>query len=169
MATNILPSVEYDIFPYSEATHRQLRILYGAGLQSNNYIDTTVYNKVKENLFLQKLNVAFVVRKKWGSVAVMLVGSNYFHDFSKNRIQLSSSLNIRIFKGLSVEIEGGVAHINDQLNLKKGGITEAERLLRLRELATRYRIDGGIELTYTFGSIYNNVVNPRFNSSNFYY
>jgi hypothetical protein len=99
----------------------------------------------------------------------MLVGSNYFHDFSKNRIQLNSSLNIRIFKGLSVEIEGGVAHINDQLNLKKGGITEAERLLRLRELATKYRIDGGIELTYTFGSIYNNVVNPRFNSSNFYY
>ena len=169
LATNILPSVEYDIFPYSEATHRQLRILYGAGLQANNYIDTTVFNKVKENLFLQRLNVAFEVRKKWGSIAVMLVGSNYFHDFSKNRIQLNSSLNIRIFKGLSVEIEGGVAHINDQLNLKKGGITEAERLLRLRELATRYRINGGIELTYTFGSIYNNVVNPRFNSSNFYF
>lgn len=169
LATNILPSVEYDIFPYSEATHRQLRILYGAGMQVNNYIDTTVFNKVKENLFLQRLNVAFEVRKKWGSIAVMLVGSNYFHDFSKNRVQLNSSLNIRIFKGLSVEIEGGVAHINDQLNLKKGGITEAERLLRLRELATKYRIEGGIELTYTFGSIYNNVVNPRFNSSNFYY
>lgn len=167
LAANILPSVEYDIFPYSEATHRQLRILYGAGFQGNNYIDTTVFNKVKENLLLQKLNIAFEVRKKWGSIGVLLVGSNYFHDFSKNRIELNSSLNIRIFKGLSVQIEGGIAHINDQLNLKKGGITEAERLLRLRELATRYRIDGGVELTYTFGSIYNNVVNPRFSSSRF--
>lgn len=169
LATNILPSVEYDIFPYSESTHRQLRILYGAGLQVNNYIDTTVYNKVKENLFLQRMNIAFEVRKKWGSVSVTVIGSNFFHDFSKNRVQLNSSVNIRVFKGLSVRVRGGVAHINDQLNLKKGGITEAERLLRLRELATRYRVDGGITLTYTFGSIYNNVVNPRFNSSNFYF
>jgi len=164
-----LPSVEYDIFPYSEATHRQLRILYSAGYQLNNYVDTTVYNKSKENLGLQMLNIAFQVQKKWGSINLLLTGSNYFHDFSKNRVELNSSVNIRIFKGLSLRINGGIAHINDQLNLKKGNITEAERLLQLRELATRYRIEGGIELTYTFGSIYNNVVNPRFNSSNFHY
>lgn len=168
-ATDFLPSVEYDIYPYSESTHRQLRILYGAGIQLNNYIDSTVYNKVKENLFLHRLNIAFQVQKKWGSVNLLLIGSNYFHDFSKNRIELNSSVNIRIAKGLSIQINGGVAHINDQLNLKKGGISEAERLLQLRELATKYRVGGGIELTYTFGSIYNNIVNPRFNSSNFHF
>ena len=169
LAANVLPSVEYNIFPYRESTHRQLRILYGAGFQANNYIDTTVYNKTRENLFLQRLNIALESRKKWGSVSVSIIGSNYFHDFSMNRIQLNSFINVRIFKGLSVRVRGGVAHINDQLNLKKGGITEAERLLRLRELATKYRIDGGIALRYTFGSIYNNVVNPRFNTSNFYF
>ncbi len=165
--TDILPSVEYDIFPYSESTHRQLRILYGAGMQINNYIDTTVYNKMEETLYLEKLKIAFQIREKWGSVNLLLIGSNYFHDFSKNRIELAASLNIRIFKGLSLQINGGVAHINDQLNLKKGDVSEAERLLQLRELATKYRVEGGIELTYTFGSIYNNVVNPRFTSSNF--
>jgi hypothetical protein len=67
-----------------------------------------------------------------------------------------------LFNGLSLRLSGGVAHINDQYNLKKGDISEAERLLRLTELATKYRIDGGVEITYTFGSIYNNVVNPRF-------
>jgi len=167
--TNFLPSVEYDIYPYSEATHRQLRILYSAGYQFNSYVDTSVYNKVKENLGLQMLNIAFQVQKKWGSINLLLTGSNYFHDFSKNRIELNSSVYIRIFKGLALRINGGVAHINDQFNLKKGDISEAERLLQLREFATRYRIEGGIELTYTFGSIYNNVVNPRFNSSNFHY
>ena len=166
---NVLPSVEYDIFSYSEATHRQLRILYGAGYQFNNYVDTTVYNKTKENLYLQMLNVAFQVQKKWGSINLALVGSNYFHDFSKNRLELISSVNIRIFKGLSLQVEGGVAHLTDQLNLKKGSISEAERLLQLRELSTKYRIEGGIEITYTFGSIYNNVVNPRFSSSDFHY
>ena len=167
--TDFLPSIEYDIYPYSEATHRQLRILYGVGLQINNYIDSTVYNKVKETLYLHRLNIAFQLQKKWGSINLLLIGSNYFHDFSKNRIELNASVLIRIFKGLSLNINGGVAHINDQLSLKKGDISEAERLLRLRELATKYRLEGGIELTYTFGSIYNNIVNPRFSSSNFHY
>ena len=165
----ILPSVEYDIFPYSESTHRQLRILYSAGYQYNKYIDTTIYNKVSEGLYLQMLNIAFQIQKKWGSINMALAGSNYFNDFSKNRIVLNSSVNIRIFKGLSLQINGGVAYINDQLNLKKGGISEAERLLQLRELATKYRIEGGIQITYTFGSIYNNVVNPRFSSSHFHF
>jgi len=167
--TEILPSVEYDIYPYSESTHRQLRIMYSAGLRYNNYIDTTVYNKTGESLYLQMLNVAFQIQKKWGSINMGLTGSNYFHDFSKNRVELFTSLNIRIFKGLSLQINGGVAHINDQLNIKKGDVSEAERLLQLRELATKYRLEGGIEITYTFGSIYNNIVNPRFNSGDFHY
>src|SRR4030042_2030900 len=160
--TDILPSIEYDIFPYSEATHRQLRILYGAGYQYNNYIDTTIYNKVIENLFQQMLGVAYQVQKKWGSINVSLTASNYFHDLSKTRIALTSFVNVRIFRGLSLRIFGRAAHINDQINLQKGEVSEAERLLQLRELETKYRVDGGIEITYTFGSIYNNVVNPRF-------
>ena len=132
--TDFLPSIEYDIYPYSEATHRQLRILYSAGMQINNYIDSTVYNKMKETLYLQRMNVAFQLQKKWGSINLLLMGSNYFHDFSKNRIELIGSVRIRIFKGLSLDINGGVAHINDQLSLNKGDISEAERLLQLREL-----------------------------------
>jgi hypothetical protein len=167
-STEILPSIEYDIYPYSESTHRQLRIMYSAGLRYNNYIDSTVYNKTSENRYLQMLNVAFQVQKKWGYINMGLTGSNYFHDFSKNRVELFTSLNIRIFKGLSLEINGGIAHINDQINIKKGDVSEAERLLQLRELATKYRLEGGIEITYTFGSIYNNIVNPRFNSGDFH-
>ena len=160
--TDVLPSVEYDLFPYSEATHRQLRFLYSVGMQYSNYNDSTIYNKLKENLFKQEFNIAFQIQKKWGSVNLSLLASNYLNDFSKNRIELSTSLNLRIFKGLALQISGGVAHINDQVNLKKGDISEADRLLELRELSTQYRIEGGIGLTYTFGSIYNNVVNPRF-------
>jgi hypothetical protein len=162
LRTDILPSVEYDLFPYSEATHRQLRFLYSAGVQYNNYNDSTIYNKLKEVLFKQEFNIAFQIQKKWGSVNLSLLASNYLNDFSKNRVELNTSLNLRIFKGLSLQISGGVAHINDQVNLKKGDISEADRLLELRELSTQYRIEGGIGLTYTFGSIYNNVVNPRF-------
>ncbi len=160
--TDVLPSVEYDLFPYSEATHRQLRFLYSVGLQYNNYNDSTIYNKLKESLFKQEVNIAFQIQKKWGFVNLSLLASNYLNDFSKSRVELNTSLNLRIFKGLSLQISGGVAHINDQVNLKKGDISEADRLLELRELSTQYRIEGSIGLRYTFGSIYNNVVNPRF-------
>jgi len=160
--TDFLPSIEYDIYPYSEASHRQLRILYSVGYQYSNYIDTTVYNMTEENLFKQELSLAYQVQKKWGSINVSLMGSNYFHDLSKSQIELFGFLRLRIVKGLSLSLNGSVAYINDQLNLRKGTLSEAERLLRLKEQATSFSVSGGLSLTYTFGSIYNNVVNPRF-------
>ena len=43
-------------------------------------------------------------------------------------------------------------------------IDPSEVLLQLRELKTSYRYDISVGLSYTFGSIYNNVVNPRFDA-----
>jgi hypothetical protein len=40
-----------------------------------------------------------------------------------------------------------------------------EVLLRRKELATQYRYFTFFGFTYTFGSIYNNVVNPRFGNN----
>lgn len=157
-----MPAVEYDIYPYSIATHKQLRINYSAGYQYSDYIDTTLLNKTKESLLRHELRIAYQVQQKWGSINISLNTSNYFHDWSKNRVQLNGFIRLRIIKGLSLSLNGSVAYINDQLNLRKGGLTEAERLLRLKEQATNYAVGGSIRFTYTFGSIYNNVVNPRF-------
>ena len=157
-----LPSIEYDLFPYAESTHRQLRFLYGAGYQYSNYIDTTIYNKTYEHLFLQQLSVAYQIQEKWGSVNLSMFYSGYLHDLSKTSVELYASVRVRILKGLSISVNGGGGYINDQLSLRNEGLSEAERLLRLKEQATSYSLQGGISLTYTFGSIYNNVVNPRF-------
>ncbi|NMC39686.1 MAG: hypothetical protein GYA43_00710 [Bacteroidales bacterium] len=159
-----MPAIEYDIFPYSIATHKQLRINYSAGYQYSNYIDTTLLNKLKDNLLKHELRIAYQIQEKWGSINISLSGSNYFHDLSKNRVEINGFVRLRILKGLSLSVNGEAAYINDQLNLRKGGLTEAERLLRLKEQATNYSIGGSISITYTFGSIYNNVVNPRFGS-----
>lgn len=160
--TIIMPSIEYDLFPYAEATHRQLRFLYSIGYQYSNYADTTIYNKTSEHLFGHQLRVAYQVQKKWGSIYFSLRGLNYFHDLSKNMVAADLFARIRVFKGLSLTLNLEAARINDQLSLRKGELSEAERLLRLREQATGYEIEAGIGLSYTFGSIYNNIVNPRF-------
>ena len=159
---DFMPAIEYDLFPYSEATHKQLRVLYSIGYQHSNYSDTTIFNLMSENLFRHELRVAYQVQEKWGSVNISLNGSNYFHDWSKNRIELDGFIRIRLFKGLSLSVDAGVAYINNSLNLAKGDLTEAERLLRLKQQATKYQVGGGVGINYTFGSIYNNVVNPRF-------
>jgi hypothetical protein len=110
-----------------------------------------------------QLQVAYRIQEKWGSINISLEGSNYLNDFSKNRLELSGDLEIRIFKGLSLDIFGSIARIHDQLSLVKGEqLSEADILLQLQELATAYNAYGRISLSYTFGSIYNNVVNPRF-------
>ncbi|MCK4344431.1 MAG: hypothetical protein KAX05_04035 [Bacteroidales bacterium] len=161
---DFFPSIEYNIFPYSESTRRQLRFLYGLGYSYNEYYDTTIFDKITDKLLKHQLQIAYQVQEKWGSINISLEGSNYFNDFKKNRLELEGFINIRIVKGLSFNIRGNVARIRDQLSLVKGEVSEADILLELQELATGYSIDGGIGFTYTFGSIYNNIVNPRFGS-----
>lgn len=165
----IYPSIEYNLFPYSESTHHQLRFLYGIGTSINYYNDTTIYNEIEETLGQQQLQVAYQVQEKWGSINISLEGSNYLHDFSKNRLELEGSISVRIIKGLSFSIRGRAARIQDQLSLVGEELSEADILLKLQEMASAYNIDGSIGITYTFGSIFNNVVNPRFGSGRSYY
>ena len=100
--------------------------------------------------------------RRWGTVDLSVTGSHYLHDLSKNRLTLSGSATLRIVAGLSLNVGGWYELIHDQLSLRKGAATEEERLLRIRELGTGYTYYGWIGLTYTFGSIYNNIVNPIF-------
>lgn len=165
LSLSLLPGIEYDIYPYSQSTRKQLRLLYRVGLNPVFYNDTTIYNKTRENLWMHSLTAAYAVVQKWGSVDVSLGYSNYLHDWSKNNLSLDGDLSLRIAKGLNLEIGGGVTLIHDQLSLVKGGATAEEVLLRRKELETQYSFFAMFGFSYTFGSIYNNVVNPRFGSS----
>jgi hypothetical protein len=162
LKVSLMPGIEYDIFPYSQSTRRQLRLLYSAGYLHQSYADTTIYEKMRENLWGHSLKAAYEVVQKWGSVNVSLDWFNYLHDWSKNNLALDGWVNIRIARGLSFEMGGGAAMVHDQLSLVKGGATREEILLKRKELATVYTYFTYFGLSYTFGSIYNNVVNPRF-------
>jgi hypothetical protein len=161
-SATFMPGIEYDLFPYSESTRRQLRVLYTVGYGYVNYTDTTIYNLTKEGHFMHSLSAAYEVVQKWGSIDLSLNYSNYLHDWSKNNLSLNGFLDLRIAKGLSVNFGGGASIIHDQLGLVKGGATAEEVLLRRKELATQFEYFTSFGFSYTFGSIYNNVVNPRF-------
>lgn len=158
----IAPAVEYNFFPYSISTRRQLRVLYRVGFISAKYIEATVYDKLSETLLNQILTVTLSMSEPWGNAEVSLEGSNYLKNFKYNRLRFSTNLSLRIWKGLAVTIDGRYAAVHDQLALRKGTATVEELLLRRTELATEYSYSLSVGLSYTFGSVYSNVVNPRF-------
>jgi hypothetical protein len=161
----VMPGIEYDLFPYSEATRRQLRLLYSVGYNSAVYIDTTIYDKTSEDHAQHSLMAAYEVVQKWGTIDLSLEYSNYLHDWSLYNLSLYGWIELRIAKGLSMNLGGGASLIHDQLGLVKGGASTEEVLLRRKELATQFSYFTNFGFTYTFGSIYNNVVNPRFGNS----
>jgi hypothetical protein len=156
------PAVEYNFFPYSESTRKQLRCLYRIGYSFSNYREVTIFEKTRENLIFEGLSLTLELKEPWGTISTSLEGTHYFHDFSKNRLELSGDLSLRLVKGLSLNVFGRFSRIHDQLSLPKGGASYEEILLQRKELATEYSYFAYIGLSYTFGSIYSNVVNPRF-------
>jgi hypothetical protein len=122
----------------------------------------TIYDKTRENLWNESLSLTLELNEPWGTAEFTMEGSHYFHDLTKNRFVISGDLSLRIYKGLSLNIEGSYSAIRDQLSLPVGEATLDEILLRRRELASGYRYSAEVGLSYRFGSVFSNVVNPRF-------
>ena len=157
------PAIEYNFFPYFQSTRRQLRFLYRMNFVTRRYREETIYFKTYENLWKEGLSVTLEVKEKWGTISTSLEGSNYLHDFNRNRLELWGELSLRIFKGFNFNIYGSGSRIRDQLNLAKGAGTSLEEvLLRRKQLATGYNYYFSVGLSYTFGSTSSRVVNPRF-------
>jgi hypothetical protein len=158
----LLPAVEYSFFPYAEATRHSLTVQYAAGVAAVRYREATIYDKTSELLPLHTLRALYDTRQPWGAANAAVTGSQYLHDPRKMSLGVSGNLDFRVFRGLSIGVHASVSFIHDQLYLPKAGATSEEVLLNLRQLATSYSYYSAIGLSYTFGSIYNNVVNPRF-------
>jgi len=156
------PAIEYDIFPYEEYSDHEISFMYTLSVVHNNYEKTTIFNKKKETHLKQRLQSHIDINQPWGEFNSHISASSYLYDFNKNRLDIHLNLNLRIFRGLSLDLSGRYSWIHDQLSIPKGGISSAEQLLNLRQQATSYSYGASIGIEYSFGSIYNNVVNPRF-------
>ncbi|MCU0461103.1 MAG: hypothetical protein MUF36_03665 [Bacteroidales bacterium] len=160
--TGLAAGIEYNIFPWKECNRRVFAIQYWAGLNYFDYFETTIYDKLYETLFSEGLEINLELIQPWGEISVGLEGRHYFHDFSKNRLTLESDFSIRLTKNLSVFCELQSEIIHDQLYLPGGDASREDLLLERRKLATTYEIRSQLGFRFTFGSMYNNIVNERF-------
>jgi hypothetical protein len=158
----VAPAIEFNVFPYSSYQRRQLRAQYALGIQRQTYHEETLFGKLEETLPAHEVSVNYDQRERWGSVEGEIEWFQYLHDLSKSRLEANGEVSWRILRGLSISAEANASRIHDQLSLRRRGATPEEILLRLRELQSDYEYGFSLSLTYTFGSIFSSIVNPRF-------
>lgn len=169
LSVGLYPGVEYNIFPYSESNRKQFRFQYQLSPSYVYYTEKTIYEKFSEELLKHSFRTEIDYIQSWGSMSVSLVASQYLiiddvilENLEKNKLTLYGNVSWKIYKGLSLDLWGNASRVHDQLSLAAGDVTTEELLLRQRELQTQYTYFISVGLSYSFGSIYNNIVNPRF-------
>jgi hypothetical protein len=156
------PAIEFSVFPYSEYATRQLRFQYSMGVAHARYNELTIYDTLDDTHPVHSASATFEREEPWGSIQAGFEFSQYLHDLSFYRLEAAGEASIRITRGLSVNLEGNVSRIRDQLALPRREASDEEVLLKLRELQSGYRVGFDVSIRYTFGSLFNNIVNPRF-------
>jgi hypothetical protein len=143
-------------------TRRQLRAMYAVGIRHADYYEETLLGRFEETRPVHEVSLTFDQRERWGSLEARIEWSQYLHDVSKSRLESEAEVAVRVARGLSVATQVNASRIRDQLSLPRRGATPEEILLRLRQLQSGYEYNVSLNLTYTFGSIFSSIVNPRF-------
>ncbi|WP_346857805.1 hypothetical protein [uncultured Draconibacterium sp.] len=161
VASSTGPAIEYNIFPWDKSDRKVFTIAYHLKSNYYEYNELTIYDTFKEWRTSESLAVSLVLRQPWGEIENTLEASHYFYDFSKNRLSLESDASILIAKGFSLFMQLETEFIHDQLYLPAGETTREEILLKQKKLATNFEISTELGLRFTFGSVYNNIINQR--------
>ena len=162
---NFGPAIEYSYWPYAEATRRSLVLRYSAGVRSHRYEQRTIYGKIEETHPAHSLTGEIGMKQRWGSLNFEARYSQFLHNTDFNNLFTFGRADLRLVKGFSVNFYASYSRVRDQISLPQEELTPEEVLLRQKELSTGFRYFGGVGVRYSFGSIFNNVVNPRFGGS----
>ena len=161
----VAPAFQFNVFPYSESTRRELTVTYAVGYNSFNFKEPTIFDKLEETRINHNILVSLDTNQPWGEAGFTYEFSQFLDEPSQSRQVVFGNVEYRIFRGFFINAFGSLSRVRDQIFLERGGVTDEEILLRRRQLATDSEYRFRIGITYAFGSIYNNVVNSRFAGS----
>lgn len=156
-------SAEYNLFPWVEATSRQLVGILAVGSRFYDYQEITIFERLSEHRPVARAIIAGESRQPWGTLDGSLRYTQFLHDSERYNVSFYARSEFRLSRGLSLDVSAEAAKVQDQLYLPRGEASDDEVLTRQRALATAYRLRASVGISFTFGSIYNNIVNPRLN------
>jgi len=157
--------VEWDYFPYADSTRRSMVVQYSTGVSRVKYYAPTIFGKEEETLFDHRLAAILALRQPWGTWRASAAYAAFLHDHKKYNLDFFADADVRLFRGFSLNVEGSYSRVRDQVYLPVGEASDEDVLLRLRRLQTGYRYRMQVGFSFQFGSIFNNVVNPRWSAT----
>ncbi|MGD2121773.1 MAG: hypothetical protein PVJ76_08510 [Gemmatimonadota bacterium] len=159
---SIAPVLEYSVFPYEEATRRSLTFQYGIEGTYNDYQEETVFFKDHESFLSHSLGASLNFQRPWGNAFAAAEGAHHLDNIDLHHISFFTGISLRLGRGLTLTVHGDVSRVKDLITVAAdAGDTVEEILLARRQLQTNYTYSTSFSLSYSFGSIFNNVVNPR--------
>jgi len=161
LALRLRAALEYSIFPYEVSTRRRFTVLAMVGLVTFDYQELTLFGRTNEARIELATEASITAVQPWGEVHGGLDAQAFADDLAQHRIELFAGLSVRIVRGLTLDVFAGLARIKDQIYLPAGEIPPEDVLLRRRQLGTDFRANMSVGVSYRFGSIFNNIVNPR--------
>ena len=141
-------------------------VTYTAGYNAFRYIEPTIFERMEEHRTNHAVQSSFLVNEPWGESEVTLEFSQFLDQPDQRRLVLYGELDIRLFRGFFLRFDADSSLIRDQIYLPPPRRPPTPRSwCASRQLATDYEWQFRIGFTYSFGSIFNNVVNSRFAGS----
>ncbi|RNC88018.1 MAG: hypothetical protein ED556_02175 [Winogradskyella sp.] len=156
------PAIEYSFFDYAQSAKKQLTISYRNGIRYNDYIERTVFNETDEYLWEHGVQVGGRINQEWGSANAEISFNQFLQDTSLNSVNFFLGTSVRLFKGFNFNVSGSYSITRNQINIPGGDLTVEELLLQQQQLQSGFDYFVSAGFSYAFGSIYNTVVNPRF-------
>jgi hypothetical protein len=158
--------LEYSFHPYEDWTRKRMTM---QGLIYARYYDyeyITIYDQTTETVWEASLRWNLGLRQPWGTANFNATAEAFLHNPTEfYRLSAGGRLSIRIFRGLNWNIDGNISKVKDQIYLSAEELSDEEIFLQRRQLPTDYSFEVSTGFSFTFGSIYNNVVNNRFGGS----
>jgi hypothetical protein len=156
------PALEYSFFNYEESAKKQLTVSYRNGIRYNDYIEQTLFGETTEYLWEHGVQLGGRINQEWGNVNSEVSFNQFLTDPDLYSINFFLGTRIRFFKGFNFNVSGGYTIIRNQINIPAGDVSLEDLLLQQQQLQSGFDYFFNVGFSYAFGSIYNTIVNPRF-------
>lgn len=156
------PVAELNLFPYSDNVRQQVRLAYQAGPWLDWYFEPTRSGLLRQLRPYHALTLVADANQRWGSVQWAFQLNSLLDEPEKWRLGTAAVVSLRLFEGFAVQAQGQAALVRDQLSLRARPLTDTELLLGTVEQPTNFKVELDLGISYTFGSVHDAIVNPRF-------
>src|SRR5690606_32900747 len=98
----------------------------------------------------------------WGSVQLGTQLNSFLDAPDQLRLRGVAEMSLQPLEGFALTLALYGSWIRDQISLRAEQVSDVDLLLGAQQLPSDFSVSGELIFSYSFGSIHNTIVNPRF-------